>query len=128
MPAPFDYAVVRVVPRVEREEFLNVGVILHAPTLSFLGCTLGPDHPRLTALYGALDLDALTRHLQAFRRVCEGNTGAGPIATLPASERFYWLVAPRSAIVQTSPVHGGLCDDPAAALRELFAARVAPPQ
>lgn len=126
MPAPFDYAVVRVVPRVEREEFLNVGVIVHAPTLGFLGCALGLDRGRVAAFAGSLDLDALTRHLDAFRAVCDGDTTAGPIAALPASERFYWLVAPRSAILQTSPVHGGLCDDPNTALHELFTRRVAP--
>ena len=126
MPAPFDYAVVRVVPRVEREEFFNVGVIVHAPTLRFLGCALDLDQPRITALADALDQDRLRAHLQAIRRVCDGDPGAGPIAALPAPERFHWLVAPRSAVVQTSPVHGGLCDDPAAALHALFERRVAP--
>lgn len=125
MRAPFDYAIVRVVPRVEREEFINVGVIVHAPTLRFLGCALHLDRARVAALAEGVDLDALARHLEAFRAVCEGRPGAGPIAALPPAERFHWLVAPRSAVIQTSPVHGGLCDDPAAALAELFARRVA---
>ncbi len=126
MPAlvPFDYAIVRVVPRVEREEFVNVGVIVHAPTRGFLGCALRLERGRLEAFAPGLDLDALARHLAAFRAVCDGEAGAGPIAGLPMSERFHWLVAPRSAALQTSPVHGGVCEDPAAALSELLARRV----
>lgn len=123
--APFDYAIVRVVPRVEREEFLNAGVILHAPTLGYLACTLHLDAARLAALAPDVDVELISRHLDAFRRVCEADRGAGPIAALPLAERFHWLVAPRSAQLQTSPVHGGVCDDPAAALRDLFARRVA---
>lgn len=122
--APFDYAVVRLVPRVEREEFINVGVILRAPTLGFLGCLLHLDRARAAALAGDLDLAAIERHLAGFRAVCAGEREAGPIAALPPAERFHWLVAPRSAVIQCSPVHGGLCDDPAAALRELLARRV----
>jgi len=122
--APFDYAIVRVVPRVEREEFINVGVIVHAPTRGFLGCALHLDRGRLAALAPGLDPDALARHLAAFQAVCDGAPDAGPLARLPPGERFYWLVAPRSAALQTSAVHGGLCEDPAAALRELLARRV----
>ncbi len=127
MPAlvAFDYAIVRLVPRVEREEFINVGVIVHAPTRGFLGCALRLDRGRLGAFAPGLDLDALARHLEAFRAVCAGEADAGPIAGLALSERFHWLVAPRSAVLQTSPVHGGMCEDPAAALRELLARRVA---
>lgn len=127
MPAsvPFDYAIVRVVPRVEREEFINIGVVVHAPTRGFLGCALQLDRGRLAAFAPTLDLEALARHVEAFRAVCEGAADAGPIARLPMSERFHWLVAPRSAVLQTSPVHGGVCTDPDAALRELLAARVA---
>ena len=126
MPATvaFDYAIVRVVPRIEREEFLNVGVIVHAPTRGFLGCALRLDRVRLGAFAPELDLEALARHLEAFRAVCDGDAGAGPIARLPISERFHWLVASRSAVLQTSPVHGGVCEDPAVALRELLARRV----
>ena len=124
-PVPFDYAIVRVVPRVEREEFINVGVILHAPTRGFLGCALRLDRARLAAFAPGLDVEALARHVEAFRAVCDGDPDAGPIARLPIGERFHWLVAPRSAALQTSPVHGGVCADPAAALHELLAARVA---
>ena len=123
--AAFDYAVVRVVPRVEREEFLNVGVIVHAPTLGWLGCRLEIDRARLAAIAPGLDLDAVEIQLAGFRRVCAGERRAGPIAEFPRVERFHWLVAPRSAVIQTSPVHGGMCEDPAAALRELLARRVA---
>lgn len=126
--AAFDYAVVRVVPRVEREEFINVGVVVHAPTLAFLGCRIEVDPARLAALLrgaAAPDLEAVTALLAGFRRVCAGARDAGPIAALPRVERFHWLVAPRSAVIQTSPVHGGLCEDPAAALDDLFMRRVA---
>jgi hypothetical protein len=119
----FDYAVVRLVPRVEREEFVNVGVILHAPTRGFLGCLLRVEPGRAAAL-GEVDLMAVARHLEGFRAVCEGDKAAGAIAVLPATERFHWLVAPRSTVIQCSPVHGGVGEDPATALRELFARRV----
>ncbi len=124
MSVPFDYAIVRVVPRIEREEFLNVGVVVHAPTLGFLGCALRLDRGRLGPFAPSLDLEALARHLDAFQAVCDGDPQAGPIARMPLGERFHWLVAPRSAVLQTSPVHGGLCDDPTAALRELLTRRV----
>lgn len=123
--APFDYAIVRVVPRVEREEFINAGVIVHAPTLGFLGCTLRLDAARVTALAKDIDVETLARHIDAFRAVCEGDPAAGPIAALPPTERFHWLVAPRSTAIQTSPVHGGMCDNPVIALHDLFARRVA---
>jgi hypothetical protein len=121
----FDYAIVRVVPRIEREEFVNAGVIVHARVAGFLGCQLELDEARLRALDPAVDVEAVRRHLDAFRAVCEGVAAAGPIAAMPPAERFHWLVAPRSTVIQTSPVHGGLCDDPTIALRELFARRVA---
>lgn len=122
--AAFDYAVVRVVPRVEREEFINVGVVVHAPTLAYLGCQVQLDRARMAAFAPQLDLDALDAQLAGFRRVCAGARDSGPIAALPRVERFHWLVAPRSAVLQISPVHGGLCSDPAAALAELFSRRV----
>lgn len=122
--APFDYAVVRLVPRVEREEFLNVGVILHAPTRGFLGCLIKVDEGRVRALAGEVDLSAVARHLEGFKMVCAGDVKAGPIAGMPVRERFHWLVAPRSTMIQSSPVHGGVCDEPEVALRELFARRV----
>ena len=125
MRSPFDYAIVRVVPRVEREEFVNAGVILHARAAAFLGCELALDPARLFALAPGADLAAVQRHLDAFRAVCAGDAAAGPIAQLPPAERFHWLVAPRSTVIQTSPVHGGVCDDPRAALHDLFLRRVA---
>jgi hypothetical protein len=129
VPAPlaFSYAVVRVVPRVEREEFVNVGVILFSAERRFLGCRLRFDRARLAALAPGLDTTALECHLDAMRAVCEGDPSGGPIAALSASERFHWMVAPRSASIQTSPVHSGLTEDPAAALERLFEAQVAPP-
>lgn len=126
MRVPFDYAVIRLVPRVEREEFINVGVVLRAPTRDRLACLLRLDRPRAAALDPTLDLDAVERHLAAFAAVCEGAPAAGPIAALPGVERFRWLVAPRSAAIQCSAVHGGLCDDPDLALRDLFERRVGP--
>jgi hypothetical protein len=126
--APFDYAVLRVVPRVEREEFLNVGVVLHAPTRAFLGCEVALDRARLAALAPGLSpagLAELEAHLDAWRSVCAGQAAGGPIARLPPSERFHWLVAPRSTTLQTSAVHGGLTEDPAATLRRLFTTLVA---
>jgi hypothetical protein len=124
----FDYAVVRVVPRVEREEFVNVGVVVHAPALAFLGCAITLDRARLARLFpglSAADLDDVAAHLEAWRAVCHGAAAAGPIAALSASERFHWLVAPRSTMLQTSPVHAGVTDDPAAALARLFETLVA---
>ena len=132
MPAPcaFDYAVVRVVPRVQREEFVNVGVVLHAPARAFLGCEIAFDPPRLSSLapdLSAADLARIDAHLEAWRAVCAGDPAAGPIARLPPSERFHWLVAPRSTILQTSPVHAGVTEDPRAALGHLFAQLVPAP-
>jgi len=123
----FEYAVVRVVPRVEREEFVNAGVVLFARAAGFLGCEIALPAERVRSLAGGapLDLDAVGAHLQAMRDVCAGDAAAGPIARLSASERFHWLVAPRSTVLQVSPVHGGVSDDPAASLRRLFQQLVA---
>lgn len=126
MPAnAFDYATVRVVPRVEREEFINVGVVLHCPTAAFLGCRLQLRRDRLAALSPHADADAIARHLAAFGDVCHGVVDAGPVAALPLRERFHWLVAPRSAMLQVSAVHSGTCDDLEAELARLFAFHVA---
>jgi hypothetical protein len=123
----FEYAVIRVVPSVAREEFVNAGVVLFSRAADFLGCEIALDPTRLRALIGdaPLDLDAVTAHLQAMREVCAGEPAAGPIAGLPPSERFHWLVAPRSTAIQISPVHGGVSEDPALTLRHLFQALVA---
>jgi hypothetical protein len=118
--ASYDYAVVRVVPRVDREEFINVGVILFSKALHFLAASVEVNEERLRSLAPAVDVDLVRRHLEAIPRICAGEEDAGPIALLSQSERFQWLVAPRSTMIQVSPVHGGLCDDPGARLEELF--------
>jgi len=122
MPAPasYDYAVVRVVPRVDREEFINAGVILFSKARHFLAARVEVNEDRLRSLAPAVDVVLVRRHLEAIPRICAGEEDAGPIAQLSQSERFQWLVAPRSTMIQISPVHGGLCDDPAARLEELF--------
>ena len=120
----FDYAVVQVVPRVDRDERINVGVILFCPAAAFLGCRIALDGPRLQALAPDVDLPAVRAQLDAVRAVAAGESAAGPIARLPASERFHWLSAPRSTIVQPSTPHAGLCEDPAAALDGVFASAV----
>ena len=118
-----DYAVVRVVPRVEREEFLNAGVIVHCPTLEFLGARVEMDRGRLMGLAPGLEddhVEQIERYLRGIVEICEGVTAAGPIGGLPISQRFHWLVAPRSHVVQTGPVHAGLCIEPVVALERLM--------
>jgi hypothetical protein len=130
VPAPhsYDYAVIRVVPRVERGEFVNVGVIVSCPACDFLEARLEPDEARLRALDPALDLPTLHAHLAPFPLICRGGDAAGPIGRLAPRERFHWLTAPRSTIIQTSAVHAGRAGDPAVALERLLATmvRVAP--
>ncbi|MCX4244497.1 DUF3037 domain-containing protein [Paraliomyxa miuraensis] len=122
----YDYAVLRAVPRVERGERINVGVVLSCPTLGFLDCATGLDRERLRALDPSADVEAIERQLRAIEAVCRGRRGAGPIAALPRSERFHWLVSPRSTMLQASSVHAGRCADPARTLAALFDALVAP--
>ncbi|WP_242928221.1 DUF3037 domain-containing protein [Pontibacter vulgaris] len=107
----FEYAVIRVVPRVEREEFMNVGVILYCRSLGFLQTVYELNENRLNAFAGDLDIQELKARLQAFEKICAGRKEGGTIGQLSISERFRWLTAARSTIVQTSPVHPGLCDD-----------------
>lgn len=121
----FEYAVIRAVPRVDREEFVNCGVVLYAPTAAFLGCRLALDRARLTALDPSVDADALEGHLAGLRAICAADPAAGPVARMSASERFHWLVAPRSTVVQPSPVHAGVAADPPNALDTLFESLVA---
>jgi hypothetical protein len=116
----FDYAIVRVVPRVEREEFVNAGVILFCLERDFLAAKVEVNAPRLTALWPGIDLDLIGEHLAAIPRICAGSPEAGPIARLTLRERFHWLVAPRSTMLQVSPVHAGLAEEPVRALSELF--------
>ena len=116
----FEYAVIRVVPRVEREEFLNVGVILYCRDQGFLHTLYTLNENRLLAFAPDLDLDELLARLQAFERICCGRKQGGRIGELGIAERFRWLTAARSTIVQTSPVHPGLCSDANETLHKLF--------
>jgi len=116
----YDYAVVRVVPRVEREEFVNAGVILSCQKSGFLQAAIALDEARLLALDPAADVDTVRRHLAAIVAICAGEPGCGPIARLHYRARFHWLTARRSAIIQTSPVHTGLCTDAEAALAHIL--------
>ena len=122
MPAliSFDYAVIRVVPRVERGESVNAGVLLFCLQLDFLAAKVEVDAPRLLALWPEIDVELVRQHLEAIPRICAGSPEGGPIARLSLRERFHWLVAPRSTIIQVSPVHVGLCESPERALDELF--------
>jgi len=117
---PFDYAIVRVVPRVERGEFLNAGVIVFSSTAAFLGARIELDRARLLALAHDIDVAVVEGHLDVIPKVCAGGAEAGPIGSLSQRQRFHWLVAPRSTIIQTSPVHSGVHHDPEAALQGLF--------
>lgn len=129
MPEPrrsvFQYAVVRVVPRVERGECLNVGIVLLCRPRRYLGARILLNERRLAALAPDLDPSTLRPHLEAIERIAAGDPAAGPIAGLGRAERFHWLVAPASTIIQPSEVHTGLCQDPAAELAHLVATLVA---
>jgi hypothetical protein len=116
----FEYAVVRVIPRVERAEFLNVGVILYCPTQDFLQTAFELNEARLQTLAGDLETPEIEEHLLAFEQICAGGPNAGAIGKLPLGERFRWLTAPRSTVVQTSPVHTGLCSDARETLASLL--------
>ena len=120
----FEYAVIRVVPRVEREEFVNAGVVLLCRGRRFLEARIRLDRARLLALAPDLDLASVEEQLANIPVVCRGGAEAGALGELPQYERFRWLTAPRSTIIQPSPVHSGLCDDPQAALERLMAATV----
>ena len=119
MAYPFEYAVLRVVPRVERGEYINAGVVLYCQKARFLDARVHLDPERLRAFAPGLDYDAVLGHLEAAKKVCAGGPGAGPIGSLPMGQRFGWLVAPRSTVVQPSPVHTGLAEDPTEALERL---------
>ncbi|MEO6803465.1 MAG: DUF3037 domain-containing protein [Granulicella sp.] len=119
MQSSFDYAVVRVVPRVEREEFVNAGVVLFCLEQRYLEARMYLEEARLKALWPEIDLDRVRQQLAAFSAVCKGDAEAGPIAKLSQRERFHWLVAPRNTMIQLSAVHTGLTDDPAQTLDQL---------
>ena len=124
----YDYAIIRVVPRVEREEFVNVGVIVSCPARAFLEARIELDEQRLKALDSTLDVDSIRAHLATIPAICAGGEQAGPIGQLSQRERFHWLIAPRSTIIQTSPVHSGYCKNPTAVLEHLLDTMVRPPQ
>lgn len=123
----FEYAVIRIVPRVEREEFLNVGVILYCKDLQYLQTKFTVDEERLKAFSGYLDLEELKQHLSALKKISEGDSSAGEIARLEPALRFRWLTAARSTIVQTSKVHPGLCTDINETLDRLYTQLVLAP-
>jgi Protein of unknown function (DUF3037) len=115
----FEYAIIRIVPRVEREEFLNVGVIVYCRKPAFLQTKITLNENRLLALYPDIDMKEIRSHLGAFEQIIAGDLSAGPIAILDIASRFRWLTAKRSTILQTSVVHPGLCKDPASTLLHL---------
>lgn len=130
MPEPdaYDYAIVRVVPKVEREEFINAGAIVSCPASDFLEARIELNEERLLALDPGADLAAIRAHLATLPAICEGGPDSGPIGKLPKRERFHWLTAPRSTVIQTSPVHTGACTDPAALLSHLLETMVRAPR
>ncbi len=121
----YDYAIIRVVPKVEREEFVNVGAIVSCHTKRFLEARIELDEQRLMALDATLDLEMIRNHLAAIPIICAGRQ-AGAIGQMPQRDRFHWLVAPRSTIIQTSKVHTGLCHDLSVVLDRLMATMVLP--
>jgi len=122
MPAPssYDYAMIRLIPSVERGECINVGVILFCRTRRFLGTLIHLDPQRVLALAPDIDLAAVQEHLDTMRLISAGDAAGGSLSQLSQPERFHWLVSPRSTIIQISPVHSGLCTNPQAALQRLL--------
>jgi hypothetical protein len=116
----FEYAVIRVVPHVEREEFINVGVILFCTRQKFLKTRILLKEAKVKALCEKVDIEDLNLHIASFERICKGGTDSGPIGKLSLAERFRWLTATRSTVLQTSRVHPGLCADPDEMLERLF--------
>jgi hypothetical protein len=122
----FEYAVIRIVPKVEREEFLNVGVILYCPAQKFLDCIIDIPEQRLKAFSGAVDISEVRHHITSFEKICAGGKNAGDIGKLSIAERFRWLTSTRSTILQPSKVHPGLCTDAAEMLKHLHNQLVLP--
>jgi hypothetical protein len=118
--AVYHFAILRVVPHVHLGAFANVGVILHARTTEFLGMRVLQDSARLARLAEGIDQDLLLRYLRRFEEISAGDPAGGPVALLPPSERFHWLTAPRSDVLQPSPIHEGVCAEPADALEKIF--------
>ena len=123
----FEYAVIRVVPMVEREEFLNVGIILYSKQAKFLACMYSLDEVRLSSFNKTIDISEIEKHLRSFERICRGGEEGGPIGLLDFSSRFRWLTATRSTVVQSSKVHSGFCADLQRALKNLHAQLVLMP-
>ena len=121
----FDYATLRIVPNAERAEFINAGVVMQCAEQAFLECVVLVDEDRLRALWPDVDVDLVREHLEAFPQIAAGFGSAGPIAKLSRRERFHWLVAPRSTMIQVSPVHSGMCMAPEETIDELFRRLVA---
>lgn len=128
MKLPFEYALLRVVPRVERGECVNAGVVLYCGPKRFLRARTHLDPTRVLALDPAADLEAARAHLEAVHLVCSGGPEAGTLGRLPLRERFGWIAAPRSTVVQPSPIHTGLTDDPERELERLLRVMVLPPE
>ena len=127
-PCTYDYAIVRVVPHVERGEFVNAGVIVACASKGYLKAGVELDENRLRAIAPAADLESLRAALSAIPAICAGGDGAGPIGRLTLRERFDWLVAPRSTMIQTSPVHSGRCVDTATLIEHLLQTMVRTPR
>ena len=124
----FEYALLRVVPRVERGEFINAGVVLYCQDAKFLDARVHLDPERLWALDPNLDPETVQAHLEVARQICKGGPKAGAVGLLPPGQRFGWLVAPRSTVVQPSPVHTGFADDPEEAIQHLLQVMVDTPE
>jgi len=124
----YDYAIIRIVPKVEREEFVNVGVIVSCPAKGFLEARIELDERRLKALDATLDIESIRPHLVSIVAICAGGEQAGPIGQLSQRERFHWLTAPRSTTIQTSPVHTGHTTNPVSVLEHLLESSVRPPR
>jgi hypothetical protein len=122
----YDYAIIRVVPRVDREEFVNVGAIVSCGLQKFLAARIALDEQRLIAIDPTVDLETIRNHLAVIPVICAGGNQAGPIGQLPHRERFHWIVAPRSTIIQTSRIHTGFCHNLDAALDRLMDTMVHP--
>lgn len=122
----YNFAVLRVVPHVHLGTFIPVGIVLHARTTEFIAARVVTDMEKLGVQIPGTDIDLLSRYLESCVAICSGDTTAGPIALAPPSERFHWLTAPRSDVIQCGPVHEGLCEDPHATLDELFSSLIVP--
>jgi hypothetical protein len=120
MPSSYDYAVVRIVPRVEREEFLNAGVVVFCPEQNFLGARVRLNQARVAAFAPHIDLELVGSRLSGLEAVCAGDASAGPVAAMGLRERFHWVVSARSTMLQISPVHSGVCTSPERVLARLF--------